>query len=174
MAGSNSVHPTIAGCIHTLDSCIRAVERIPEDVFCQRDDTHESIGAHLRHCIEHVQCFIAGLPEGIVNYDLRERDLTLETCPKTFMNTCRSLIRQLQELQIEDIDAPLNVRQLPAPELDPMDVKSSIARELIFLSSHIIHHISVIQIYCRDANIELPEGINLAFSTAAYRKLVVG
>ena len=173
MTGNPTVHPSIAGCMHVLDSCVRAVECMPAEVYTDKDETHESIGAHLRHGIEHIQCFIAGLPKGVINYDLRERDETIETNPEAFIAICTELIANLRALKIEDFDAPLIVRQLPAPECKAIDVQSSAARELIFLSSHIIHHISVVQAYCRQHSIELPEGINIAFSTAAYRKKLV-
>lgn len=170
MTGNPAAHPTIAGCVHVLDSCIRAVKLIPADVYARKDGAHESIGAHFRHSIEHIQCFLAGIDEGVINYDLRVRDEVLETCPQTFAQACTNLIAELRGLEIADFDAPLIVRQLPGPDSEPLDVTSSPSREIIFLSSHLIHHISVIQIYCRESGVELPKGINLAFSTVAYRK----
>ena len=173
MTGNPTVHPTVSGCIHVLDSCIRAVECIPDDVYTDKDDTHESVGAHFRHSIEHFQCFMAGLSRGRIDYDLRERDITLETDRKALQDACTRLVAELHGLTIADFDAPLIVRQLPGPDCEPLDVQSSAARELIFMSSHLIHHVSVILIYCRQHGVDLPEGINLAFSTAAYRKKLV-
>ena len=79
MSDETPVHPAIQGCIHVLERCELLLDRIPESLYTAREDTHDSVGCHLRHGIEHISCFLAGVDSGVVDYDSRSRDEHLQT-----------------------------------------------------------------------------------------------
>ena len=103
-----------------------------------------------------------------------ECEATLENSPVEMTLAIRSTITALEELTTSNGDAELMVHQLAATGTQQINTRSSIARELTFLSSHMIHHLSLITAYAREGGVDLPVSIGLAFSTAAYRDAAVG
>lgn len=174
MVAKRGVHPAIEGCIEVLERCMQAVAVIPDTVYVDKNDSHESIGCHFRHGLEHVQCFLADLEEGVIDYDARARDERLELSREEMTDALTDAVDALAGLSADQINRSVLVLQLPATDESQVKIPSSVARELTFLSSHMIHHLSMINLYCQLGGVELPPNIGLAFSTAAYRNVAVG
>eukprot|EP00629_Pelagomonadales_sp_RCC1024_P018288 CAMPEP_0119281832 /NCGR_PEP_ID=MMETSP1329-20130426/25609_1 /TAXON_ID=114041 /ORGANISM="Genus nov. species nov., Strain RCC1024" /LENGTH=136 /DNA_ID=CAMNT_0007282471 /DNA_START=145 /DNA_END=552 /DNA_ORIENTATION=+ len=71
-----------------------------------------SVGAHLRHCLEHAQCCAAaaaalrgGESTPVLAYDARERDVALERDPAAFLEACLACREGLAEGPAELLDA---------------------------------------------------------------------
>jgi hypothetical protein len=113
-------------------------------------------GAHLRHCLDFYDCFLAGLATGRVDYNLRERD--------------EATIRALEVSPILGPHAPLTVRaEGPADPRDPSAwSRSSVGRELQFLLSHTVHHFAIVALTLRLHDVEPGENFGVAPSTLAY------
>jgi hypothetical protein len=62
----------------------------------------------------------------------------------------------------------LRVRQSAAAGVEPITVDSNLERELLFLSGHTIHHIAIMALLVRGEGVGLPDGVDMAFSTAAH------
>ncbi|MFP6598194.1 MAG: hypothetical protein VCC01_12115 [Candidatus Hydrogenedentota bacterium] len=174
MAEKTPVHPAIQGCIHVLERGELLLDRIPEPLYTFREGTHDSIGCHLRHGIEHISCFLEGLDSGVVDYDLRRRDEVLETDVDAMREAINETRASLIGIDPHALGKRLTVIQIPTPGCSPTPVESSVVRELIFLSSHMVHHLSLMYIHCTNAGVELPQDFPLAFSTSAHRKVAVG
>lgn len=174
MASEESVHPAIQGCIHVLERSELLLDRIPAALYTSREGTHDSIGCHLRHGLEHITCFLEGLEAGVVDYDKRRRDAVLETDIDIMREAICKTRSCLLGIDPEVLERRLTVIQIPTPGHSPGEVESSVVRELIFLSSHMIHHLSLMYIHCTNAGVDLPEDFPLAFSTIAYRNVAVG
>ncbi len=174
MVAKRGVHPAVVGCIEVLERCTRAVAVIPDTLYVDKSNSHDSIGCHLRHGLEHVHCFLAGLEHGEIDYDARARDERLELSRAEMSDALTEAVNALAGLSEGQIDRSVRVRQLPAIGEAQIEVPSSAARELTFISSHMIHHLSMINLYCQQGGVELSPNIGLAFSTAAYRNVAVG
>ena len=109
-----------------------------------------SIGKHIRHIIDHYTCFFRTLAESYVDYNNRTRGSVLETSVDAASGILNEIVHQLSDLR------HLPARQISAGQIsvyisiDPDEraapVESNLKRELLFLQSHTLHHMAVIQL----------------------------
>ena len=88
-----------------------------------------SAGTHMRHILDHYLALQDGINQGLVNYNKRNRYSSLESCPQTALLEWQKIEKWLQEVSYLDANMPLTV-----------------ARELVFVSSHAIHHFSLLAV----------------------------
>lgn len=124
-----------------------------------------SIGAHIRHNLDHYTCFLAGLPYRRIDYTARPRDTRIETERAHALSEFASLGRTFEALNLSH-DA-LRVRSESNPHNAP--APSSMARELEFLLSHSVHHYAIVAILCRLQDIAVEDGFGVAPSTLRHR-----
>jgi DinB family protein len=159
----------ILGCIEALDRCQKLLDSLAPSEFAESQPGHASIGAHMRHCLDHFTCLRRGLDTGTVNYDARDRDATLEESVEGAHAVIVETRLVLERLSTDDMHRELNIRQLAAPQTEPLLVKSTSERELIFVSSHTIHHLALMLAVAETIEASAPRELGLAFSTEAYR-----
>lgn len=157
-------------------SCLQqgasVVHGLPEGLFA---DFHPaapegSIGAHLRHCIDHYDCFLQGIGDGRIDYAKRERRLDLEQDPGTAIERLGTLASELLALQGEwDRDRVIQVKGASFDGGDRGWLPSTLGRELQFLLSHTIHHFALIAMLLRLAGINPPREFGVAPSTLHFR-----
>jgi len=121
-----------------------------------------SVGQHVRHILELLQCLVHGYENGIVNYDARKRDVRIET-DIDFAIDC---IVQVQS-SIDKADKPLllHSNEIKAP------VNTFYLREIIYNTEHAIHHMALIRVALREMQLEIVnDNFGVAPSTIQYRK----
>ena len=171
-----SLLPPATACLfaqncEVLLSGIAVLQTLPLKVYTSVDARclGGSIGGHVRHCIEFYQCFLAGLDNGLVDYDARARDLHLETDPIFACETLRQTGRLLQRAAAtQDLNRTLNVIENHEGSTTEWSA-SSVSRELRSLLSHTIHHYALIAILTRLHGLQTPEGFGIAPSTLRHR-----
>lgn len=127
-----------------------------------------SIGQHTRHFIEFLQCLMAQLPSGVINYDARQRNTTLELYPETALQSIAALEVQLNALQQNPhLQLVVTYPQLGQPAL----INTNLHRELAYNAEHIIHHLAIIKIGLLMIlpQIQLPPNFGVAYSTIQHR-----
>lgn len=128
------------------------------------------VGRHMRHILDHYQCFIGGYPARI-DYDSRARDVRIETDRGYALEIISSLIKGLENLPAATPDS-LEIRCNEgddAPEIS-LTSQSSLVRELQYLSSHTIHHYAIIAMILKVLGISTPYEFGVAPSTISYEK----
>ncbi len=138
-----------------LDQAQTLLERLDSDAYA-------SIGGHMRHILEFYECFLDGLPAGRVDYDARRRDLLVESSQSVASARIRLMRDRLYELGIT-AEATLLTR------LDGAEACSTVARELLALSSHTVHHFAIIAISLRTHGVTPDPTFGVAPSTLEYR-----
>lgn len=127
-----------------------------------------SIGAHVRHNLDHFNSFFMGYNKGSINYDERARDPKIETDKEYTSDLISNYIIRISEIKPETLDHEISI------QMDSGDVsdkaKSTIRRELQFLISHTIHHYAIIALICKIKNIEVPQDFGVAPSTLKHRE----
>lgn len=164
-----SREPTIRGCQEACLRCGVLVQHLAAGQYAAAVEGHSSIGAHMRHCIDHYTCFFRGLGRGRIDYDHRERNTDLERDPAVFHEFNLQVLEQLRTLEVMDLQRPLTVHVTPAADQAPRPFASTTERELVFLSSHTIHHLAVMSLLAHMLGNRLPDGIGVAYSTAVYQ-----
>jgi uncharacterized damage-inducible protein DinB len=124
-----------------------------------------TIGAHIRHNLDHYACFLEGLSSGFIDYSARQRDSRIE------QNRAFALAEFARIL--DDLSA-LDLRQkkwcvLIDPETGPGQTQTTIQRELEFLLSHTIHHYAMVAVICRLEGLIIDQDFGVAPSTLRYR-----
>ena len=127
---------------------------------------------HLRHIVEFYECFLDGLVSTHIDYDARKRDSSFETSTTLAVDRVNSIIARLDNESGLFYDGVLFVRIEDADALNIAEpyVVSSVARELMTLSSHTIHHFALIAITLRAHDVEIDADFGVAPSTLRHRE----
>jgi hypothetical protein len=162
-----SAAPAIDGC---MVACARTLDVI--DQYERAGGIYSVIGPHLRHCLDHLVCFLRGLRSGVIEYDARDRDRRVETDADYYREVARHAMDQLAAISPAVLPDAIKVCQISAPGASLVTVDSTVERELLFLSGHTIHHLAIVTQLAKEQGIAIPTELSLAFSTAAHREAV--
>jgi len=151
-------------CARNLNDLRKVVQQIPPQEFSTRLDilSGSSIGQHLRHILEFYLCLLEGTKSDVVNYELRKRDLLLETDPVSTLRTIDWIITCLPSL---DPDRHLTLAGTFSAESDQqLLIQSTYGRELAYNLEHSIHHQALIKIGLRE--LQCPLSLDPEFGVA--------
>jgi len=126
----------------------------------------------MRHVIEHYLIFLAAVEGGtVVDYDERNRDPRIEQELEFTRETLNSIQTRMGEVCREKLENAVQVCQIPATNAEPLIVHSTVERELVFLSSHTIHHLALMDLLAeiKGAPKSSDRAAGVAFSTQDYR-----
>lgn len=127
-----------------------------------------SIGAHIRHNLDHFTAFFSGLREGYIDYGHRDRDITIAESSAHAKTLIQRYIKELKALHAME-EYHLKVRDESGAESDDSYwLESSLGRELQFLLGHTVHHHAIIAIQLHEHGVSLPEGFGVAPSTQRH------
>ncbi|WP_373514774.1 DinB family protein [Persicitalea sp.] len=127
-----------------------------------------SIGQHLRHVIEFYICLSRQIDGGTVNYDDRERNHRLEND----LIYTRQILGELSKgVANWHTDQPLQLRAIYG-DTDGALVPTSLARELVYLIEHAVHHMAIVKMAVSHhlPHIVLPGSFGVAYSTRQHRE----
>ncbi len=128
---------------------------------------HASVGAHLRHIIEHYQAFLDGLADARIDYEHRARDRAIEADPKVALAALAEVAQRLGALRMTGPDRTLAIASETAPG---SAAPSSLLRELEFLLSHTVHHYALIATLARLQGVEPEPTFGVAPSTLKFQQ----
>lgn len=125
--------------------------------------SNATIGEHSRHVIEMFGCLEQGYESGTVNYDLRKRNLLMQT-------DTDFAIQNLIELQ-ENLEKINKKMWLEIGKIDPKTtIETNYERELWYNFDHCIHHQALIKVGVLFLeNIHLDPDFGVAPSTIKHR-----
>lgn len=162
--------PAILGCLESCARLLQVVQAVTPAQYCTTWKGHNGIGPHMRHCVEHLTALRAGLGSGSVQYDARDRDRHLEQDPQACAAAIQDVIQWLAGIESGQLDQRLVTVQIPQVDAPPTHSESSLRRELLFVTSHTIHHLAVVSMLAEIHEISMPERLGLAYSTQAYER----
>jgi hypothetical protein len=126
-----------------------------------------SIGQHVRHVLEFYVCFKEGFSTGVVNYDLRKRDLRVEQNKLVAIELIDSISEWVLNAKPRGL---LLEGAYGTDHVHVFSIDSHFDRELVYNIEHAVHHMAIIKI----AGISLyqypfPANFGLADSTLTYQ-----
>jgi len=127
-----------------------------------------SIGGHVRHNLDHVRNLVTGIECGIIDYDARERGTPVETSRHAAMAEMRRLEENLRGISMVMLSQPLELRFLVAADSAPINITTTIGRELAFVQSHTIHHNAMIGAMAALLDVRVPPRFGYAPATLAF------
>ncbi len=140
-----SLNTLIVSNVGILRQAIELLDKLSEKQYCHSDvcGAPSSVGKHMRHIIEHYQSFLSGLDAGLVNYNTRPRCAEAETSREFANRAVQQVIEQLERMDTPalDLDQLLDVylQTTVCGDSEP-PVRSTLAREFVFLHGHAVHH----------------------------------
>lgn len=129
------------------------------------------VGSHLRHVIEHFEALVFQPQAGHVDYDRRPRDRTLESSTAVARERLARLAAALATWSAESLRAPLLVSGVAGAvgEL-AFTVPSTAGRELVFVTSHAVHHLALLQAHCSQHGLTTDRHFGKAPATIAHER----
>lgn len=122
-----------------------------------------SVGAHVRHCLDHVSALESGMTTGCVDYDRRVRQTSVERDRAAGLAALAAARRRL--VGCARLEDPLLVSVLLTRDAGPRLFVSTVGRELTFVISHTIHHSATIAVLLTARGCHLPALFGVAPST---------
>ncbi len=118
-----------------------------------------SIGAHVRHIIEHYKIFIDGSLMGSIDYGSKDRDFNLQDIPEYAIATIGDVLAEIVHLN-------------KCTTIVANGFPSTIGRELDYAEDHMIHHLALIKSILREMDLDSMVGpdFGLSKSTIEFRK----
>jgi hypothetical protein len=128
-----------------------------------------SAGTHMRHILDHYLALKDGINQGVVNYNKRNRFSSIQSCPQMALLQWQKVEQWLKEVSQLDADMPLSVVcETSVNETQNIQTQSTLARELVFVSSHAIHHFSLLAVINSLLGNKDEVNFGIAPSTATY------
>lgn len=165
----DSPRSSIDGCIEACERMRSLVRALPDEAYTQGIPGHSPLGAHARHCVDHFRCFLRGLPRVKIDYDERDRDPAIERSRPALEAALEEIEGRLRAIPPESLlDPLLVVHAASSRALRPAPSLSTVYRELLFLSSHTIHHVALMRVLSSLAGHGIDAALGEAYSTSAY------
>ena len=151
--------------IELLEQLRAALDGVDEVSFTamHRPFRRGGVGKHVRHVLDHYKALL-GMSEGILDYEARTRDPDIEQYPTAAVATIDSIIMQLSQNRLSP----------SVPEVKHVwgsgegSVATSLERELQFLASHTVHHMSLVAWIMDSLGFSVPDSFGVAPSTLRY------
>jgi uncharacterized damage-inducible protein DinB len=123
------------------------------------------IGGHVRHCLDHVRALLTATNTGLCAYDRRERNTGIETDRAAAMRAASQLISAIERLDPSLLEREVLVETQLDHSGTMITTRSTVARELMFVMSHTIHHNAIVAQMLRTRGVTMEPRFGLAPAT---------
>lgn len=160
--------------VQPLEQCLRQLARFIASVtHAQYTQTPPnapsgSIGAHVRHILDHVDALGNGLSSGMVTYDRRERGTAVESDQAAALEQITRLITTVSGIKNDELSRSIAVELVLSADKPGEQMNSTLARELAFVLSHTVHHHAMIRFLAETLEIQVEDWFGYAPSTIQY------
>lgn len=128
-----------------------------------------SSGEHMRHILDHFMSLMLGHESGLVDYDLRNRKSNIESDHKHALLQLQAIKKWILSLDDNTLKNNINIKtEVSVHKKHSVLVASNFARELIFVTSHAVHHFSIISIAMQLQDLSIDECFGIAPATATH------
>jgi uncharacterized damage-inducible protein DinB len=151
-----------------LRQLAHAIRPLTHEEFTAREfSTSGSIGAHVRHCLDHAWALERGIATGEICYDHRQRNTVVERNSELAVSRLRRAGARLGGIGDYLLDRPLTLVAQTHADGRTIRVGTTVGRELAFVISHTIHHSALIAVLLEHGQRDIPERFGLAPTTPA-------
>jgi len=126
-----------------------------------------TVGAHVRHVIEHYQSLLNA--NGTIDYDNRPRNTLIETDKSEAISALNTITLKLNHI---NTDKQVNVLCSTNLLITATNTLSSLRRELVFVHSHTTHHMAIIRILALTMKLPISLDFGKAASTQKFEQHV--
>ncbi len=163
--------PAISGNLEAIEQSLALCNLLDSNSYNYKATPYvqSSIGEHLRHILDMYQALIRQPQIGVIDYDHRRRGALVESDLETGISELKEIHCWLTEFDPANLDKPITIlSEASISTQNVCEMPSSLRRELLFVSSHTIHHLAIVKVIATHANIETGEHLGYAPATATY------
>ena len=158
--------------VDILGQIVGVCNQLDDDSFSKPLDilSGNTIGKHVRHIIEFYDLMMIGCQTGTVDYDKRSHDKVLEENRVMAIEKMNALCTEIMSInQDQDLRMSANYS---IDQVNPVDIKTTMFRELQYNIEHAVHHMAIIKIALINSfdQVTIPEGFGIAYSTIKYQR----
>jgi hypothetical protein len=129
---------------------------------------HSPLGAHLRHCIDHVDALLNGIAAGEICYDRRERGTAIEHDRAVGLEAAADRARLVRAIGDAALRSPIMVCAMVVPAAPEVAFDSTVARELLYVFHHTVHHTALMSAQATNMGIQPDPRAGRAPATIAH------
>lgn len=158
----------IKGNVEGLDQGIALLTAMTDEQYCMRakPHMHSCIGEHLRHVLDLYYALKDNIAAKMIDYDMRRRGALVESCRLTGLLELRQIKAWLLTLQPHMMNDKLIMStEVSVVHTDVAQVETSLIRELIFVSTHAVHHYALMDISAKLCDFATPKNMGVAPAT---------
>jgi uncharacterized damage-inducible protein DinB len=152
--------------LHFLEQGIEILKRADDDLYARVIPPFErgGIGRHIRHVLDHFAVFWEGVEPGVIDYDDRGRNLSIEQNRLSALAMIESAkTKWMSWLKTHpDLVRTVRVRH------NGIWCQSSVGRELQHLVNHTVHHYAFVAVILKIQQRSVPEDFGVAPSTLGF------
>jgi hypothetical protein len=163
MTAMTAVRPLLS----LLDDMRSLIERIDDASYTAPAPGRSSggIGGHVRHCLDHVGALVAATRTGTCAYDRRVRGTEIESRRMAALTQILDLEGELARIGDVMLDVPVDVETQIDTDGSMLVTTSTVGRELVFITSHTIHHNAIISHLLASRGVDMGARFGLALAT---------
>ena len=164
----------IKGNLEAVDQGVELINKLSDEQYqhIAVPYVRSSIGEHFRHLVDLYLALMNEQSVGVCDYDVRRRGADIEVSRATALAELANIKSWLTTLESENnqfFNRVINVNtEVTLLETESVTIKSSVLRELIFTSSHAVHHFAVIGVVAKIQGIEVNGDLGIAPATATF------
>lgn len=137
---------------------------VPKPLF------NSSAGAHMRHVIDHYLALIQATDK-VINYNKRHRFGESENHTAAALQQLSDIADWLNQLTKTDLQQTVSViSEISVSTQQDYAGESTLGRELVFVSSHAVHHYFSLKLIARSQGITLSDSFGVAPATASFQR----
>lgn len=115
---------------------------------------HSPLGAHFRHCIDHVDALLHGLDVGEIRYDRRERGTAIELDRSVGLAAAAERAGRVRAIDGALLRTAIKVHAMISPGEPEVAFDSTVAREVLYVFHHTLHHTALMSAQATNMGIQ--------------------
>ncbi|MEZ4805685.1 MAG: DinB family protein [Bacteroidia bacterium] len=159
-------------CIQNLNEIKLLLTRLSDQEYAKPLEvlSNASLGQHVRHIIELYQALIHGIESGVINYDNRKRDISIESQVLVAKDSIDALILKIDAIS-ENKAIELKGNFSISDSDSATHIQSTLFRELAYNLEHSIHHQALLKIGLKDLGLQhlIHENFGVAAATIRFK-----
>lgn len=160
------LHESVINSLSQVKEILTTLEKLPNDVAVKFyiDDNG---GKHIRHILDHFLAFLSISDDGILDYNLRNRESIVEQSWDEAQKQLDGIIEKFISNSIEDKELKV-ISEIDVSDTKNSSFNSNTARELLYLINHTMHHAAYIKLLAKQSGVIFSPHIGIAPSTASF------
>ena len=161
----------VQGFIEAIDQALEILRSIKSEDYREaaKPILDYSIGSHFRHNLDVFNSIKAGFDTGLVDYDIRRRGHSVEINIDEAVNEHQLLKEWVQSVADKDVNKIVKIKsEALLSKTKSIEIEGSLAREMLFASSHAVHHYAIISTALKYRGSVVDKNIGYAPATASY------